>query len=141
MPDVLSAALSIGDKLIDRLWQDPAKKQEAQLELLKLAQTGELAQLTADTDLAKAQIGVNAVEAASENLFKSGWRPAVGWVCVSALGYQMFLRPLLGWATANLLHWTAAPPSLELDSLMTVLFGILGLGAYRSFDLVKGTRK
>ena len=33
-------------------------------------------------ELAKAQLEVNKVEAAHKSLFVSGWRPAVGWVCV-----------------------------------------------------------
>jgi hypothetical protein len=123
--------------VLERVIPDPQKRLDAQIELAKLAQSGELAQLTADTDLAKAQIQVNAVEAQSENVFKSGWRPAAGWVCVSALAYQMLLRPLAGWALVNWLHWTSLPPELDVTSLMTLLFGMLGLGAYRTVEKFK----
>ena len=50
--DPVSAALDIGGKIIDRVWPDPAQKDAAKLALLQLYQTGALAQLTADTDLA-----------------------------------------------------------------------------------------
>jgi hypothetical protein len=37
--------LSLGEKLIDRLWPDPSEKAKARLELVRLAQTGELRDL------------------------------------------------------------------------------------------------
>ena len=44
----LDALLGIGSKLIDRFFPDPEQKAAAQLELLKMRQSGELAQLGAD---------------------------------------------------------------------------------------------
>ena len=44
----IGALLDIGSKLIDRFCPDPAQKEAAQLELLKMQQSGELAQLNAD---------------------------------------------------------------------------------------------
>lgn len=136
MSVIAELAVGAAGKVIDRIFPDPAQKAAAQLELLRLAQTGELAQLTADTELAQAQIALNSVEAQSDSLFKSGWRPAAGWVCVFALAYQMIFRPLFGWLATSLFGW-AEPPSLEVDTLLTLLFGMLGLGAYRTFEKVK----
>jgi hypothetical protein len=59
----------------------------------------------------------------------------VGWVCVSALAYQMVFRPLLAWLS-SVYSWMP-PPSLELDTLLTLLFAILGLGAYRTYEKTK----
>jgi hypothetical protein len=44
----LGAILDIGSKLIDKFFPDPEQKAKAQLELLQMQQTGELAQLNAD---------------------------------------------------------------------------------------------
>jgi len=44
----LSALLGIGTKLIDKFFPDPEQKAKAQLELLQMQQSGELAQLNAD---------------------------------------------------------------------------------------------
>lgn len=82
--------------------------------------------------IAASQSATNQIEAASDSLFKSGWRPAIGWICGSALGYQMLLRPLLSWAS-QAYAWMP-PPSLEMDTLLTLLFAILGLGAYRTYE-------
>jgi len=136
-PLLLSGLFDLGKGLIDRFFPDPVAKAAATLELARMESTGELAKLASTTDLAKAQIGVNAVEAANPNWFISGWRPAVGWTCAGGLFYQVIARPILGWVMQNLFGWTL-PPHLEMDQLMTVLFGMLGLGAYRTVEKVKG---
>lgn len=45
----LASLLDIGGKLIDKLIPDPEAKAKAQLDLARLAQDGELAQIQADT--------------------------------------------------------------------------------------------
>ena len=70
--DPVTAVLDIGGKLIDRLWPDPAQQDAAKLELMKMQMSGELQTMANDTVIAKAQTDVNAVEAASNNLFVSG---------------------------------------------------------------------
>lgn len=136
-PLLLSGLFEIGKGLIARFFPDPAQAAAAQMELLKMQQNGELAQLASETTLAQAQITVNLEEAKSDSLFKSGWRPAVGWTCAGGLFYQVIARPILGWIALNLWNWTL-PPSLEMDTLMTLLFGLLGLGGYRTVERIKG---
>ena len=86
--DPISAALDIGGKLIDRLWPDPTQAAQAKLELFKLQQSGELAQITG-------QLEINKAEAQHSSVFVAGWRPFIGWVCGSALAYQYLIRPLV----------------------------------------------
>jgi len=52
--DPLSAVFEIGGKLIERFFPDPAKAQEAKLELLRMQQSGELAKLANETETIKA---------------------------------------------------------------------------------------
>jgi len=135
----LGSLFDFGGKIIDKLWPDPQKAQEAKIELFKLQQSGELAQLAAETDLAKAQIGVNAVEAGSSSLFVSGGRPFVIWVGGFGLAYAAILEPLLKFIAAVGFHYTGAFPVLDTTITMQVLFGILGLGAMRSYDKKNAT--
>ena len=135
--DPVSAALDIGGKLIDRLWPDPAQKDAAKLELLKMTQTGELAQLTADTDIAKAQSAVNAAEASNPNLFVSGRRQAVGWVCAAGLLSQFIVRPFAMFL-AQVLGRIVDYPSLDMGTLLTLLAGMLGLGGMRMYEKLNG---
>jgi len=132
--DPISIALEIGGKVIDRLWPDPTQAAAAKLELLKMQASGELAQLAADTEIAKGQLGVNQAEASSGNTYASSWRPTVGYTCVAGLGYTFLLQPLLPWFAA--LFGATVPPLPELDTnvLMTLLLGMLGIGGMRSFD-------
>jgi hypothetical protein len=82
------------------------------------------------------QIEVNKIEAASDDKFKSRWRPAAGWVCVVGLGYQVILLPVITW-TAALKEWPA-PPSLDTATLMGILVPMLGIGVYRTYEKKNG---
>ena len=124
-------------KIIDKVIPDPAAKAAAQIELLRLQQSGELAQLAAETELAKGQNEVNKQEAASTNLFVSGWRPFVGWVCGLGMASQFVVAPFVTWGSALLGHPTAFPV-LDLSTLLTLLFGMLGLGAMRTTEKING---
>lgn len=137
-PLLLGPLLEMGKSLINRLFPDPSQAAAAQLELLKMAQTGELAQLTADTELAKAQIAVNTAEATSGNTYASSWRPTVGYVCVAGLAYTFLLQPLLPWFAAVLGFDVPPLPSLDTNVLMTLLLGMLGVSGMRSYERVSG---
>jgi hypothetical protein len=124
----------IGSKISNK-----AEAEQARLEIEKAigdrAHEIELALIAQESQIAAAQSATNQIEAGSDSLLKSGWRPMVGWVCVSALAYQMVLRPMLAWASINW-QWME-PPQLDLETLLTLLFAILGLGAYRSYEKTK----
>ena len=57
----LPAVLSIGEKLIDRLFPDPSEAADAKVRLVELAQQGDLAELTAMID----QLRIEAEDRAS----------------------------------------------------------------------------
>ena len=84
--------------------------------------------LDLEASIAADQSKTNQIEAASQNIFESGWRPMVGWVCALGLLYQFVLAPLLSWASGKPL------PVLDIQTLLTLLFAILGLGAYRTYE-------
>jgi hypothetical protein len=136
MIPILDTILGIGGKLIDKLIPDPQAKIEMKLKLVQLAQEGELKQMENETQLALAQIALNQEEAKSGSLFRGGWRPMIGWVCASGLSYQFLIQPLVAWWAGG--HMMAVPPSLALGDLMTLLFGMLGLGAYRTYEKKEG---
>ena len=142
-PLLLSGLFEIGKGIINRIFPDPAQAAAAQLELLKMQQNGELAQLAADTDLAKLQIQVNIEEAKHANIFVSGWRPAVGWCCAAAFAYSYVLLPFLQFVvftfgTAEMAAQLKLAPALELSEMVPVLFGMLGLSGLRTAERIKG---
>ena len=87
------------------------------------------------------QMEVNKVEAASPSLFVAGWRPAIGWICAAAYGWNFVVQPLLVFSL--LACGVALPPLPRMDAseLSIVLMGMLGLGSMRSFDKQAGTSK
>ena len=91
-------------------------------------------------DIAKAQIEVNKVEAASSSLWVSGWRPAVGWVCVMGMAGNFMVIPFANFVPA-LLDIDVNIPLVPLDTMMPVLMSMLGLGAMRSFEKTKGVSR
>lgn len=136
--DPISIALEIGGKVLDRIFPDPAQKAAAQLELFKLQQSGELARMTADTELAKAQIAVNQVEAASPRMFIAGGRPFVMWVCGMGLAYVAILEPIARFLAKVAFHYEGEFPVIDTTLTMQVLLGLLGLGGMRTVEKLKG---
>lgn len=118
-------------KVLEKVIPDPQAKAAAQIKLLELQQTGELAKLAAETKLAEGQLEINKVEAGNASLFVSGWRPSIGWLCSLSLAYQFLIRPLL-------VTFGHEAPALDMGDLLTILLGMLGLGGLRSFEKVKG---
>lgn len=123
---------SIGD-VADDLFTSDEERARAELDVYR-----------AETDRMGGQIEINKIEAASNSLFVSGWRPAVGWCGVFAMAYQFVIYPFLtwGWSAMQAAHWISIgllpPPMLDTDALWVILTGILGLGAARSVEKIKG---
>ncbi|MFZ2541029.1 MAG: 3TM-type holin [Gallionella sp.] len=117
-------------KIIDRVIPDKAAAEKAKLEFAAVQQSQEY-------QLALQQIIVNVEEARHPSIFVSGWRPCVGWVGAAGLAYAAILEPLARFAAA-LAGYSGAFPALDTTITMQLLFGLLGLGAYRTYEKGKG---
>jgi|TARA_B100000902_G_scaffold394767_1_gene451783 hypothetical protein len=84
-------------------------------------------------EIIELQTKINEIEAGHRTVFVAGWRPFIGWVCGVALAYNFVIRDLFIWITKT----TDAPPALQMEHLMTVLLGMLGLGGLRTFEKIK----
>lgn len=120
--DPITAGLDFAGKLLDKLFPDPVQRAAAQIQLLQLQQSGELA-----------QIAVNQEEAKNENLFVSGWRPAVGWTCAAAFAYHLILQPLISFIASGM-GYTITLPVFDNALLSDTLFGMLGIGSLRTVE-------
>lgn len=92
-------------------------------------------------EIALAQIEVNKEEAKSDQIFKSGWRPFIGWVCGVAFAYHFVGQPVIIFVLAYAGMPAPELPEFDMMSLMTVLGGLLGLGGLRTFEKYKGVTK
>ena len=124
--DPVSALFEVGSKVLDRVLPDPAQQAAAKLELMKLQQNGELAQITG-------QMEINKVEAASSSIFVSGWRPSIGWVCGAGFAVQFVIGPLAEWGAALAGH-PVKFPQMDTGTMMPLLLGMLGLGGLRTAE-------
>lgn len=113
-----------------------SKRLDIELELKKIIAEQEKAIQEANL----AQIEVNKEEAKHRNIFVSGWRPFIGWICGGALAYHFVLQPVLAF-TASALGSPIILPTFDMQSLLTVLMGMLGLGAMRSYEKVYGVAR
>lgn len=132
-----AALIPLIGTIVEKVIPDPQAAADAKLRVMELAQKGELAVLDADLKLALGQIEVNKAEATTD-MFRGGWRPAVGWICVAGLAYQFILRPVLPWLVTLFGAQVPPLPTIDNESLMGLLTGMLGLGGLRTFERVKG---
>lgn len=131
-PMILGPLLEVGKTILDRFVPDPAKKAEAEMELLRMAADGELKQVVA-------QLEINAREAQHPSIFVAGWRPAFGWCGAAGFVYATILQPMLAWG-ASIKGWPM-PPALNMDLMWVVVTGMLGIGGLRSIEKVKGAAR
>lgn len=129
--DPISLALEIGGKVLDRVFPDPAERAKAQLELLKLEKDGDLAVMTAQTD-------INKIEAENTHLFVSGWRPFVGWCCGIALLYAALIEPFARFISQVIFKYNGEFPYIDTDLTLQILLGLLGLAGMRSWEKKEG---
>lgn len=137
-PITIGSIFSIGSKIIDKLFPDPAQKAQAQLELMKMQQSGEL-------DEAKVQLSAIIAEAQSTDPWTSRARPSFLYVVYVLLlwsipmGVITIFRPEAAAAfTAGFKAWMLAIPEPVLT-----LFGVVMTGyvAGRSWEKVRGATK
>ena len=88
-----------------------------------------------------AQIEVNKAEAASGSLFKGGWRPFIGWVCGVAFCYHFVVQPIIIFVVAIVGVNIPDLPEFQMNTLLTVLGGMLGIGSLRTYEKQKGLTK
>lgn len=143
--DPISSVLDIGKMAIERIWPDANKRAEEVRRLEQLHQAGKEVELDAEVKIMVGQMQVNRAEARHSSIFVAGWRPFIGWVGGLAMAYQFILYPLMTWFWSSLIAAGVIesdvryPPLLDTGALMTVVTGMLGVGAMRSFDKLKRT--
>lgn len=123
----LGAVATAAKGIADKLWPDKTEMEKAKLAY-------ELQQAMNEFNLTVGQQDINKIEAASPNLFIAGWRPAVGWVCTAGLAYAAIVAPLLEFIVRVIGKYSGEFPEINTTILMEVLFALLGIGAFRSFE-------
>ena len=123
-------------KIIDKVVPDKGAALAAKERMAAMVQAGEFKEIDAELALMKGQTDTNIEEAKSDSLFKSGWRPWVGWIAGTGFGYAVVLKPILAWISA--IYGWVPPPEIDTSLLLTLLGGMLGLGGMRTMEKIKG---
>jgi hypothetical protein len=119
---IFDALLDVAGTVLEKVIPDKNKRDALAHELATMGEKNTHALLLG-------QIELNKVEAQG-NWFQKGWRPATGWVCVTALANNFLLMPYLGH------QWEGLVP-LDTATLLPILLGMLGLGAMRTTEKLK----
>lgn len=117
------------DKILDFI-PDPTQRAAAQAAALVEANS-------VARDVAVAQAAVNAAEASNSNLFVSGARPAIMWVCALVIAYTYIGAPILTVLVRAFVLPTFTPPSLDSGAIMALVTGMLGLSVSHTVENVQ----
>jgi hypothetical protein len=112
--------------LLDKFIEDKDQKAALAHEIATMSQ--KYAQ-----EIAKGQMAINLAESQHKSVFVSGWRPALGWVCVLGMFGNFITIPFSNFVLA-LLGINIVIPLVPLETMMPVLMGMLGLGAMRTYE-------
>jgi hypothetical protein len=119
---MLQALIGPVASLLDKFIPDADTKQKLAYDIATLAERQA-------HEIAIAQIEVNKEEAKG-NWFQAGWRPACAWVCVAGFTVNFLISPLAD-------PFGIMVPQADINTMMPVLLGMLGLAGARSFERVK----
>ena len=119
---MLQALIGPVASLLDKFIPDADTKQKLAYDIATLAERQA-------HEIAIAQIEVNK-EDAKGNWFQAGWRPACAWECVAGFTVNFLISPLAD-------PFGIMIPQADINTMMPVLLGMLGLAGARSFERVK----
>mgnify|MGYP003678534054 FL=1 len=120
--------------VLDRFFPNKEKAAEAQRAI-------EVALIENSSQINLAQIEVNKEDARSKNWFQNSWRPFIGWTCGIALCWHFIGLPVATFFISWFGFDVPELPFFDMDSLLTVLMGLLGLGGLRTYEKMKGLTK
>ena len=126
---MLANLIGPATQLLDKFIEDKDQKAALAHEISTMAERHA-------QELAKGQLEVNKMEAASSSMFVAGWRPAVGWICALGFLSNFILIPMANFALA-LASVDIQIPMIDTSQMMPVLMGMLGLGTLRTVETVR----
>jgi hypothetical protein len=119
----VGAVADLAKSVVDRIWPDKTEEERMQIASAMAVVQG--------------QLDANKAEAASPSMFVSGWRPAVGWVCVLAFCWNMIGLSVAKLVLSLINHPMQISPA-DLSEMMPILIGMLGLGGLRTVEKING---
>jgi len=129
--DPFTAGFDLAKTVLDKFFPDANEEMRT-----KFTQAAN--EIQNEFNLMAAQLEINKTEASNSSVFVSGWRPAVGWVCVAGMAYVSLIEPMARFVAVVLFAYTGLFPMVDTTITMQVLLGLLGFGGFRMFEKIKG---
>mgnify|MGYP003656839445 CR=1 FL=1 len=129
MLSLISSLAGPVESIIGKFVQDKDQKAALAHEIATLADKQA-------NEQALAQIQVNTIEASHKSMFVAGWRPALGWVFALAMLMNFIIIPLVNFGL-DLASIERQLDLIEMETMMPVLLGMLGLGGMRTAEKIK----
>lgn len=120
-------------ELLSKVIPDKTERERLAYEISTLAERQAHEQMMA-------QLEVNKTEAGHVSLYVAGWRPFIGWSCGIAMAFNYIGVPVV--ETVSVINGTPLTiDPLDLEVMMPVLLGMLGLGGMRSYEKRNGVAR
>ena len=127
-----SSTIKAVGNIVDELYTSEEEKAAAKLAIKKVE--SELKKRQMDINLADAQSKAGGISGAIQRI----WRPLIGFGCALAIMFEYVLKPFLMFFLATFHIETLPLPEMDMGTLMPLVMALLGMGAIRSYQKVKG---
>ena len=125
-------AIKAVGKIVDEVFTSQDEKNQAMIAIAKVE--AELKKRQMDINLADAQSKAGGISGAIQRI----WRPLIGFSCALAIFWEYVLKQFLMFLIATFNWKTKQLPELDMATLMPLVMALLGMGALRSYEKVKG---
>ena len=68
--------------------------------------------------------------------YKSGWRPALGWLSVLIVMYAFLIHPIIVWYV-TIMGYKIAIPMIDSAAMLNLVGIVIGIGAMRTYEKIR----
>jgi hypothetical protein len=71
----------------------------------------------------------------------SGWRPLIGWICGINLAYNLIVKDVVNYIMVLYNNTLPQLPYSQFNETKELIYVLLGLGAFRTIEKIKGVTR
>ena len=120
--------------VFDKFIETADEKKAAKILMAKMAQKP-----------AELQVELNKIGSAHRSIFVAGWRPYIGWILGTSLGFYYLPQFLMAAILWSRMCWNAQEiipyPITDIKGLLELIMGMLGLAGLRTIEKFGGISK
>jgi hypothetical protein len=124
--DPITAGMDLAQTVVSRIFPDKTAQEQQQL--------------AAVLSMIQGQMDSNKAQASNPSVFVSGARPFIMWVCGIACAWN-WIGISIAKTVCAVLHYPIVLTPADISEMMPMLTALLGLGAYRTVEKLKGVAR